>query len=576
MALIVRPADTPSLAAQSIGIFTSDVPDPLAPTQDERRRPVTLGADISFQYPIQYNIQTLSSKDVEHGDDPFGLLFVPALQSDACKKAEAAFVPANATRIQNIPRNGDSYALIGFAPWFSPPCMLEYFQSVRKSDVKAVIVYQPGNSTDMPPIMNDASWGLGDGGTWKVDNDFPTYAIMAASGGIIMEELSLYSGNITDVPQSDDLLDIGLEPTDYVRLYATVATDSGTQLPSLWVFLVIVLGILILIILATSGFMHFIQRRRRNDLRRRVINGEVNLEALGVKRLTVPREFLEKLPLYTYSVLPAGSDHEKTVPQPPAQAHNLPSPTIEAETGVKTLPLTRRSSAPIATAPPTDTSPAFSQPTCPICLEDFESNETQVRELPCRHIFHPDCIDTFLISNSSLCPMCKESVLPGGYCPAKITNVMVRRERLIRRMQSRGTTHAASEPASSRSPSSLPRPLGSLGHRIGGAIAGRRVFSAPERRRSQPLDIEMGTSQAGTRSEPSAALPHHQAEASPAGSQIQDGAGCSEPTTQNRREWARERALALLGNNHIPTESDEEDRGPRWKRGIRKIFPGFR
>jgi hypothetical protein len=168
--------------------------------------------------------------------------------------------------------------------------------------------------------------------------------------------------------------------------------------------------------------MHFIQRRRRNDLRQRVINGEVNLESLGVKRLTVPREFMEKLPLYTYSAGSQEASHEKNLPQPPAQTHNLLSPTIDAGTGTKTVPLSRRSSAPVPTAPPNDVSSAFSQPTCPICLDDFESNETQVRELPCRHIFHPDCIDTFLISNSSLCPMCKESVLPGGYCPARITN----------------------------------------------------------------------------------------------------------------------------------------------------------
>lgn len=170
----------------------------------------------------------MSTKNVERGNDPFGLLFVPDLQSDACKKAEAeeAHVPANATRIHNLPGNDYISDLVGFVPWFSPTCMLEYFASVRQSDVKAVIVYQPGNSTDMPPVMNDASWGLGDGGAWKTDNDFPTYAIMSASGGVIMTQLSLYSGNLTDAPQGNDLLELGLDfkPTDYVRLYATIAT----------------------------------------------------------------------------------------------------------------------------------------------------------------------------------------------------------------------------------------------------------------------------------------------------------------------------------------------------------------
>jgi hypothetical protein len=112
--------------------------------------------------------------------------------------------------------------------------MLEYFESIRKSDVKAVIVYHPGNSTLMPPVMNDASWGLGDGGAWKTNNNFPTYAIASASGGIIMKELSLYSGNLTDVPQGDSLLELGMDfkPTDYVRLYATITTGQSLNFSS--------------------------------------------------------------------------------------------------------------------------------------------------------------------------------------------------------------------------------------------------------------------------------------------------------------------------------------------------------
>jgi hypothetical protein len=154
---------------------------------------------------------------------------------------------------------------------------------------------------------------------------------------------------------------------------------------------------------------------------------------------------------------------------------------------------------------------------------------------------------------------------------------MVRRERIIRRMRDRGATHAGSEPDSSQSPTTpVPPPGRSLGRRIGGAIAGRRVFSAPERRHSQPPDIEMGTGQSGTLSTMSATGSPHTADASLAGAQVQTVAGCVEPSTQNRREWARQRALTLLGNNQVPTEGDEEDRTPRWKRGLRRVFPGFR
>lgn len=317
--------------------------------------------------------------------------------------------------------------------------------------------------------------------------------------------------------------------------------------------------------------MHLVQRRRRNNLRQRVINGEVDLEALGVKRLTVPREYLEKLPSYTYSGL--GDDPEKALPQAPAQTHNLPSPTVEAETGVKSTPLTRRLSAPTTTA----ALPAFSQPTCPICLDDFEANVTQLRELPCRHIFHPDCVDTFLLSNSSLCPVCKASVLPSGYCPAKITNIMVRRERIIRRMQARNATSrgtSGGQAAAVATRSNNPRAFGSLGSRIGGAITGRRVFSAPERTRPQPTDIEMAAPNPAATAVP-ASGPSSGLNPSPT-AQAQASTECAEQPTEQRREWAQQRALAMLGSRQVPADAEDEETGPRWKRGLRKVFPGFR
>lgn len=47
--------------------------------------------------------------------------------------------------------------------------------------------------------------------------------------------------------------------------------------------------------------------------------------------------------------------------------------------------------------------------TCPICLDDFEDGD-QLRELPCGHDYHQDCIHPWLEERSVLCPMCKEDV----------------------------------------------------------------------------------------------------------------------------------------------------------------------
>jgi hypothetical protein len=155
--------------------------------------------------------------------------------------------------------------------------------------------------------------------------------------------------------------------------------------------------------------MHLFQAMQRRSLQQRVANGEVDLEALGIKRLNVPQSLLDKMPIYVFTT--------KSEPSTPAAA-----------------------SSPIRQAPPPTKATRevqFSQPTCPICLDDFVHNETRVRELPCSHIFHPECIDIFLRDNSSLCPMCKKSTLPPGYCPTRVTNLMVRRERLARRMRER-------------------------------------------------------------------------------------------------------------------------------------------
>ena len=47
---------------------------------------------------------------------------------------------------------------------------------------------------------------------------------------------------------------------------------------------------------------------------------------------------------------------------------------------------------------------------CAVCLNEF-ANEDRLRLLPkCKHAFHVDCIDTWLLSNST-CPLCRRSLL---------------------------------------------------------------------------------------------------------------------------------------------------------------------
>ncbi|PQE09857.1 ring finger domain protein [Rutstroemia sp. NJR-2017a BBW] len=48
---------------------------------------------------------------------------------------------------------------------------------------------------------------------------------------------------------------------------------------------------------------------------------------------------------------------------------------------------------------------------CSICTEDFTTGE-DVRVLPCKHKYHPACIDPWLLNVSGTCPLCRHDLRP--------------------------------------------------------------------------------------------------------------------------------------------------------------------
>jgi hypothetical protein len=250
----------------------------------------------------------------------------------------------------------------------------------------------------------------------------------------------------------------------------------------------------------------------------------VDLEALGIKRLTVPKSIIDKMPVFIYTC-----NEDGPVPEPQQGTGN--------QQGAEEI---KKSTSTTPPGPASDPSPhayqRHAQPTCPICLEDFISGSTMIRELPCGHIFHPECVDSFLRNNSSLCPMCKKSTLPLGHCPQKITNTMVRRERAIRRLRSRVTVNEE-------------------GHDIGGS--GRNRLNDW---RSQVRRIFVGSEASGSTSgtqnyDPNLAL--RALQGTPARRATQPAAGSFAFTRHGIAQW---RASELLEGTPVMEEVDTDDR----------------
>ena len=599
-----------------------------------------------------------------------GFLYVPDLSHSnvACQNASLAATSVNTSYTGGIP---DSYPLIAVAPWFSAECVLAYMAQAGADAALALVFYLADNEILIPPAMNSAVWDLGDGGQWKSLNHYPVYAIPGAQGRNVTAALSLYSGrNLSAVPNGNLLADmygpsalaqlfmdivIGAYHQSWSQSTADLFSGDAPTLPSLWNFLLIVLGVLLFFVAVVSLAMHWFQRRRRNNLQRRIDSGEVDLAELGiVKRLTVPREMLDKFPLQLYNsnektvsrplppdkesresttdLDPVRDDEKKALEVSPLSRRSSDTTDLYASTSFSLYPpiytLTNPSSAkpsacdgvdvPLAIRPASSAAAnlsRFAQPTCAICLDDFIPSQSSIRILPCHHIFHPDCVDDFLLKTSALCPMCKTSVLPKDYCPIKVTNAMVRRERRLHivrqaraeRRRRQGEAHVSgqlprptenlegSTPAGTRaqltdrapSPVSIPSPPVRPFH-VPRFPTGRRISSAPI---SSTTDLPR-TEDEFRHTPTVGSLQTIQDTSTPDLRAVRLQRTDSQAQAQGRREWARERALALMGHRASMagardtettvgsvTELDSEEEyshSGRVRRAFATVFPGFR
>jgi hypothetical protein len=99
-----------------------------------------------------------------------------------------------------------------------------------------------------------------------------------------------------------------------------------------------------------------------------------------------------------------------TTPTTPIAPITPTSPTSQSSQTVSTTPTSSiNSTTPTASA--TAVTDDNDVDTCAICIEDFENGD-QLRLLPCKHWYHVECIDPWLTTKSSSCPLCKTDCRP--------------------------------------------------------------------------------------------------------------------------------------------------------------------
>lgn len=249
----------------------------------------------------------------------------------------------------------------------------------------------------------------------------------------------------------------------------------GRKTPTIWGFLLAILGTILVICLILLLLYQLLQRRRREILQRQLEASAVDHQPYDLRPFRVPREFLARLPLYVYPGLDGSDSHsshldpgscdsrgradvvegaatermEAEKEDAEAEAHTTKygsyvraEETTDAEQGPKTANA-GSGNVPLQPCPyrpfsPTTAHSGFCCPRhikrlshpqtlCAICLDDFIPASSTVRELPCGHIYHPECIDISLTQSSSLCPLCKKSVLEPGCFPISIPDAVYER-----------------------------------------------------------------------------------------------------------------------------------------------------
>lgn len=332
-------------------------------------------------------------------------------------------VQGSVPHLSDIPKNA---TLIALSPYLDQSCAEALMQQAQLDNARLLLLVDSGkvsrNQMDFPEI-----------------SPISVLLVPGATGASAFHYMSVYSSNDTVMVPGTSI------NSTVERVGVQIQVEQRSGIPRLWIVVLVILAAILVLMAGMSLVLNMIQWRRRKDLLRRIRRGEVDIEQLGIKRLTLSQEILDKIPLRTYI---HGEQHFRKTSDA-----KMPAPASNKHLFQK---FGKRQNSEMDKEEATTSVEGFSQTNCPVCLEDFEDEVTQVRQLRCDHIYHVECIDEYLKTRSSRCPLCKQSTVPLGYFPEhmKLTNTTVRLEREMRaREQRQGTSssnHYASDESSIR------------------------------------------------------------------------------------------------------------------------------